>query len=871
MQRGSRLGPYEILGPLGAGGMGEVYRARDPRLGRDVAIKVLPAGFAADPERLRRFEQEAHAVAALSHPNILAIYDVGTHEGAPYLVTELLEGESLRERLKGGAMPVRKGVETAVRIAQGLAAAHEKGIVHRDVKPENVFVTNDGHVKILDFGIAKLAPPRTAEDLAKATTVVEATEAGVVLGTVAYMSPEQVRGQNVDPRSDIFSFGCVLYEMLSGRRAFVGESAADTMSAILHEEPRDFESTSLGFPGPVRHVVRRCLEKSPEDRFSSAHDLAFALEAAATDTSLPAAMPRVAARRVGRRWLAPAVVVVAAVAIGGLWVARHRGPAPLPQFHPRRIPGQLVGVSEPALSPSGSEIAYTAGHGGTSDIWVTDIRGGKPIRLTERSTLSFGPTWFPDGSAVAFSSDEGKEVSVWKVPRFGGTAMLLVPNAQDAAVSPAGKQIAFARPQKDGALRIWVAPLGAPDLARQATGENAGLWDHRRPAWSPDGKTICYQDAKDLWLVPAEGGAARRLTHDDAADQHPLWSADGRYIYFVSRRGGTQSLWRKAIAEGAPTRVTQGTSVEDSPTMSRDGRRVAFLSGLDTWAVVLVDMQTGTVNRLEEGRHTAYPAIAPDLGSIVFASDLAGSWDLWSLALRENKAVGEPARLTDHPGDCALPTFSPDGRWIAYFRVIEGQRDVWVIPSHGGTPVNFTSQPGVNVQPAWSPDGREIAFVSNRSGWHQVWAAPFAAGHRAGEARRITSEEADASSPCWSPDGKAIAYTLSTDRGSDVRIAPSDGSGVTRPLTFGAKVFYVHSCWARNAWAVSGLWGERLPSIRLLPAAGGEATLILLPAHMVPDLEYPDFDISRDGTLLAVFQRARQEEIWVLEVEEGSF
>jgi serine/threonine protein kinase len=267
--------------------MGEVYRARDIRLGRDVAIKVLPAEFAGDPERLRRFEQEARAVAALDHPNILAIHDVGTHEGSPYLVTELLEGESLRERLSSGAIPVRKAVETAVQIGQGLAAAHEKGIVHRDLKPANVFVTRDGHVKILDFGIAKLIASRSLVEPAQATTVVEATEAGATLGTVGYMSPEQVRGQEVDQRSDIFSFGCVLYEMLSGRSPFKRETVADTTSAILHEDPAPLSPSGQAIAPALQEIVSRCLEKRAEERFSSAHDLALALRAVSGEVETP--------------------------------------------------------------------------------------------------------------------------------------------------------------------------------------------------------------------------------------------------------------------------------------------------------------------------------------------------------------------------------------------------------------------------------------------------------------------------------------------------------------------------------------------------------------------------------------------------------
>ncbi len=328
MEPGARLGPYEIIAPLGAGGMGEVYRARDTRLGRDVAIKVLPAEFASDPDRLRRFEQEARAVAALDHPNILAIHDVGTHEGAPYLVTELLEGESLRQRLEGGPLPPRKVLGVAIQVASGLAAAHEKGIVHRDLKPENLFVTSDGRVKILDFGIAKLAP-RGQADLAARPTVVGGTEPGFVIGTAGYMSPEQVRGLSVDHRSDIFSLGCVLYEMATGRRAFDRGTAADTMAAILTEEPPDPSSLTVSVPSALSRVIAHCLEKRPEDRFSSASDLAFDLQAVLADT---AGAKAVAGRAPARARLVVAATVAALVvlaAIGVLFLKlRAAGPKP---------------------------------------------------------------------------------------------------------------------------------------------------------------------------------------------------------------------------------------------------------------------------------------------------------------------------------------------------------------------------------------------------------------------------------------------------------------------------------------------------------------------------------------------------------------
>jgi serine/threonine protein kinase len=283
LSAGTRLGPYRILEKLGEGGMGEVYRARDPRLGRDVAIKVLPRQFAADADRLRRFEQEARAASALNHPNILVVHDVGTHEGAPFLVTELLEGESLRDRLRGGAPPVRQALDIATEIARGLAAAHAHGIVHRDLKPDNVFVTRDGRAKILDFGLAKqdAALPVNQQTELPTQDAAEATQAGLLLGTVGYVSPEQIRGQPADSRSDIFSFGCMLYEMLSGRKAFEKQTGVETLTAILKEEPAPLVPPSGSAPANLGRIVRGCLEKRPEDRFPSAHELGLALQAVA--------------------------------------------------------------------------------------------------------------------------------------------------------------------------------------------------------------------------------------------------------------------------------------------------------------------------------------------------------------------------------------------------------------------------------------------------------------------------------------------------------------------------------------------------------------------------------------------------------------
>src|SRR5580704_12760728 len=312
---GTKLGPYEILGPLGAGGMGEVYRAKDSRLGRDVALKVLPESFAREGDRLRRFEQEARAVAALNHPNILAVFDIGQHDGSPFLVSELLEGETLRAVLDRGSVPQRKTIEYGVQIAHGLAAAHEKGIVHRDLKPENVFVTKDGRIKILDFGLAKLAQ-KTGTDSGDITLTSEHTAAGVVMGTASYMAPEQVRGETADPRTDIFAFGAVLYEMLSGVRAFRRDTAAETMTAVLKDDPPELSDPGRMVSSTLERIVRRCLEKSPDQRFQSARDLSFALSAlSGTETSGFARAGAAPRRTPLLLWLSAALALVAVAAV----------------------------------------------------------------------------------------------------------------------------------------------------------------------------------------------------------------------------------------------------------------------------------------------------------------------------------------------------------------------------------------------------------------------------------------------------------------------------------------------------------------------------------------------------------------------------
>src|SRR3989449_1428396 len=489
---GTKLGPYEIVSPLGAGGMGEVYRARDTRLGRDVAVKVLPSSFSADADRLHRFEQEACAAGALNHPNILIVHDIGNHDGSPYVVSELLEGETLRERMGGAAQPQRKAIDYALQVAHGLAAAHEKRIVHRDLKPDNIFITKDGRVKILDFGIAKLTQVEGAEAQTDIPMRRVDTGPGVVMGTVGYMSPEQVRGQKVDHRSDIFSFGAILYEMLSGRRAFHRESTADTISAILKEHPPDLSETNQRISPALERLVNHCLEKNPEERFHSASDLAFALEALSGSTAtsaqtvaMPAFGPRWFKRRELIAWAVAGIAILIAVA---LTISHFRRP-PTESRAVRLFvpPPEKASFGSFAISPDGLRLAFVATDAsGKTLLWIRplDSINARPLPGTEEALYPF---WSPDSRFIGFfAGGKLKKTEVTGVP-----AQPLC----NAAIPLGGTwrragAIVF-EPSPTGPLYRVSAAGGEPtpvttlDKSRQET-------SHRWPYFLPDGRHFLY-------------------------------------------------------------------------------------------------------------------------------------------------------------------------------------------------------------------------------------------------------------------------------------------------------------------------------------------------------------------------------------------
>jgi len=586
---GTKLGEYEVKSLLGSGGMGEVYRARDSRLGRDVAIKVLPSLFSADSERLRRFEQEARTAAALNHPNILAVFQMGTYEGAPYLVSELLEGETLREQIRRGRLSVRKAIDYGVQIARGLAAAHEKGIVHRDLKPENLFVTKDGRVKILDFGLAKLTQPQLSSEHS-APTLTEGTEAGVVMGTVGYMAPEQVRGQTADHRADIFAFGAILYEMLAGKRAFQKPTSPETMSAILNEDPPSISEVTTSIPPAMQRVVHRCLEKSPEQRFQSASDLAFALDALSETSGSTSAPSNRQPLRISRLWPV-AAVLVAVIAVA--FVIRFRTPR---RAEPKRelVERQLTAnpaensIGSWALSRDGKYLTYIDYLSKNLSLLAIDSGEIRQLPLPANRPLYQVIDWFPDGSHLLLLSG-GKAGDLWKMSTWDSSMRKLWSgNASNSAVSPDGSQIAFVKDSRE----IWL--MGA-DGEQPHKILASGSSEYLDLEWSPSGQRLAYirrqGDVSKLQVTIETcdlAGGARTVVLSDRelfgpnGEANMFWLPDGRILYNIHAKGGSQSWAITADPStgrqsGGATRVADWKGfLATGSQASADGKRLVI-------------------------------------------------------------------------------------------------------------------------------------------------------------------------------------------------------------------------------------------------------------------------------------------------------
>jgi Tol biopolymer transport system component len=820
---GSRLGPYEVLRSLGAGAMGEVYRARDPRLGRDVAIKILPSAFSTDPDRLARFEQEARAAAALNHPNILAVFDIGRLDDAPYIVSELLEGSTLRDALSGSPIPVRRAVEYATQIARGLAAAHDKGIVHRDLKPENLFVTADGRVKILDFGLAKLTQ-KDGEGTEAATR--SNTDPGLVLGTVGYMAPEQVRGLAADHRSDIFAFGCVLHEMLSGRQTFRRETPMDTMTAILKEDPADLPLAERHIPPALARIVDRCLEKVPGARFQSTVDLAFALEALSSHTGGTRAIADVSTPGRRHRLTKPLVLVLGAlvmVAIG-MAAARYFAPTPTPRVarflvsppDGWALPLQAVGGAAAgplAVSPDGRQVAFVARESATgqSQIWIRslDTLAAKGLVGTERGT---SPFWSPDSRELGFFAD-GK---LKKLDVAGGPPVPLCDAA--GGISGSWSRSGVIVFSAGGALqRVSSSPGGVP---APATTQAAGEGGHARPLFLPDGSHFLYRLVAPaatrgaVFVASLDSQERIRLMDVDSTNvgysqghliylrettlmAHPFdpdrlattgepfpvaeriqtfgvtpfgffsASESGVLAYQTGTTSRTQRLeWLDRTGKTIET-VGEPASYEDL-ALSAEGRKaaVAFREAaspaINIW---ITDLDRNGLRKRLTSAATSdiLPVWSQDGSRVAYTSTRGGDWDIY---VKQASGAGVEQPLVAGPGNQGALDWSADGRFLLYGSNYPGPFfDLWVVPLTGNAkPFAYISTTANENFAEFSADGRWVAYQSNESGQAEIYVAAFDGVHAAtGERWQISS--GGGTTPRWRSDGKELFYVAAMPAG----------------------------------------------------------------------------------------------------------
>jgi eukaryotic-like serine/threonine-protein kinase len=812
---GTQLGAYEILSHLGAGGMGEVFRARDTRLDREVAIKVLPADFANDTDRLKRFEQEARATSALNHPNILTVYDIGTHEGAPFIVAELLDGEELRAQLNEGALPVKRAIEYARQIAAGLAAAHEKGVVHRDLKPENLFVTKDGRIKILDFGLAKLRPRRGEQVGSDVATRKQITDPGTVLGTVAYMSPEQVRGQDLDHRSDIFSFGLILHEMLAGKRPFAGESQVEVMHAILKAEPPELSETNPKVSPQLDKLVRRCLEKRPERRFQSAHDLGFALEALTTPsgTRTEAVTTLPAATELGRRgtWFGNARLwmVVAAVAVLAalVFAVAHfrRAPAESPltyTYLPLPEKSTTTNAGGMAVAPDGRRLVMTVETEGVRRLWLYSFDRPSPVLLAGTEGGRF-PFWSPNGRSIGFFA-QGK---LKRIEVAGGAPVVLcdATNGFGGAWSSNGEILFAPNLLGYGLYRVAetggiATPVTSLDQARAETG-------HTYPVFLPDDRHFLFfastsqPDHRGIRVGSLDAPNTSFLVRTSANAQY---AAPGYLLFMQGRRILAQPFDAEKLAlSGEPVPVSESVPFASNNSFvdfSVLGDRLLCYpaSGNANVQLTWVDrqgLQLSTVGPPGEYRH---PSLSPNKEQVLLAriDPQVEQPDIWQFDLRRETLT----RLTSSSSGARVPIWAPDGNSVAYlrpdgFRRLTGggkEESLLEVKLNIPSALDWSSdgkfivyrkigeQTGSDLgvlslsnrqthdylvtqfDEFWaklSPDGHWLAYQSNESGRTEIYVQSFPE-----PGRKVTVSQGGGTFPRWRADGRELYYVGAGDK-----------------------------------------------------------------------------------------------------------
>jgi serine/threonine protein kinase len=848
---GTKLGRYEIRSKLGAGGMGEVYLARDVEIGRDVALKVLPSTFSSDKDRLQRFQQEACAAGALNHPNILSIYDVGKHDGSPYVVSELLQGETLRTRISGTPLSPRRAIDYALQITHGLAAAHAKGIIHRDLKPDNIFITNDGRVKILDFGLAKLTQPDGNQQQTDIPTRRVDTDPGVVMGTVGYMSPEQLKGRTVDQRSDIFSFGAILYEMLSGRRAFHGESTAETMSAILREDPPDLSETNQRISPGLERLVHHCLEKNPEERFHSASDLAFALEALSgaavmSDQTTVTTIPYGASKL---RQLLPWIV---AGAFGLLSI----GLLPFAISSLRQTPvrqglirsailapenATFTPLNQFALSPDGQSLAFVArAAGGDQNIlWLRPLNAStaQPLAGSDGASGWSPPFWSPNSRFIGFFAG-GK---LKKIDITGGPAQTVCEATNGLGGTWNRDDVIIFAPNLSGPLHRVSAAGGTSTPVTKVASTS---FSHRWPYFLPDGHHFLYRgtlpaanENNGIYLGSLESTEQRLIMRNNASvafasgqllfardtalmaqsfdennfgltgDPVPIVQqlqvdpAGGRAVFSVSdngilafqsgiMRGNGQLIWFDR--NGKQISGIGESGFYGQPRLSNDNQKIAisiFDAQHPSSDIWIYELARNVPTRFTfDPAFDGAPLWSADGKQIVFSSRRKGFEDIYQKA---SDSSGSEEILFESAENKVPTSLSPDGRFLAFTNTdtkANTKQDIWILPLFGERKAYaFLQTPFDEFGAQFSPDGRWLAYVSDELGTTQVYIAPFP-----GPGGKWQVSKSGGTEPCWRADGKELYFVAPDGKLTAVEVTARDATveiGIAQAL-FETRMFY---------------------------------------------------------------------------------